>query len=74
MQGLERLETHMKAYRHPEYGAIVGPTVSPLAMVKSTQRALAGGDPQAYRLPDDERGIADSFFSSRIRDQINFED
>ncbi|MEE2787138.1 MAG: efflux RND transporter permease subunit [Myxococcota bacterium] len=62
MKGLERLENHMKSYRHPDYGLIVGPTMSVSAVVKATQRALNDGRPDAYRLPDDARGISDSLF------------
>ena len=62
LRGLEALEKHMAKFDHPEHGKIVGPTLSVLSVVKSTQRALNGGKLDQYRLPDTDRGVSDSFF------------
>ncbi|MEE2644365.1 MAG: efflux RND transporter permease subunit, partial [Myxococcota bacterium] len=61
-QGLEALEAHIKTFEHPRYGAIVGPVVSPLNVVKSTVRALNEGDEEAYRLPKDDASLSESLF------------
>ncbi len=43
---LDKMETYLKN----EYG--LGFTLSPLALVKSSNRSLAGGDPESYLLPE----------------------
>ena len=62
LKGLEKLEQHMYGFRHPEYGPIIGPVLSPLNVIKSTHQALHGGDKEAYRLPDTHRAVSDHFF------------
>jgi hypothetical protein len=62
LKGLEKLDQHMQSFQHPKYGAIVGPVLSPLNVIKSTHQALHGGQPDAYRLPDTHRAVADHFF------------
>ncbi len=62
LRGLDALEDHIRAYRDPDAGAIVGPSMSVLNVVKETHRVLTGGGDDAYRLPDSQRGVADMLF------------
>jgi len=62
LKGLEALEAHIKSYRHPTEGAIVGSAMSVNDIVKETRRALKGGEQSAYRLPDDNTELAQLLF------------
>ena len=62
LKALEKLELHMMKFRHPVHGKIVGSVLSPLSVLKSTQRALHGGSSEQYKLPDSDRAVADNFF------------
>jgi len=70
--GLERLEAHIRDFEHPDSGErIVTGTNSLLDIVKETNRALHGGDPAAYAIPDTQRGVSDAlllFESAAPRD------
>ena len=46
LEQMDKMETYLKN----EYG--LGFTLSPLALVKSSNRSLAGGDPESYILPE----------------------
>ncbi len=63
LQRLERFDKHVRDFEHPETGErIVTGTSSLLDIVKETNRALQGGDPDEYRLPDTQRGVSDVLF------------
>ena len=63
LRGLEKLVVHIRAWRHPGTGEeLVGNAISILDVVKETNRALHGGDPAFYRLPDNERALSDLLF------------
>lgn len=63
LRGLEKVEQHLKRYRDPTRGeAIVGSSVGLLDIVKETYRALNGGDPRYYRLPDTQGALDDTMF------------
>ncbi|MEZ4469367.1 MAG: MMPL family transporter [bacterium] len=59
---LDHLAEHISAYRDAAEGAIVGNIISVADVVKETNRALHGGDPAAYQIPETQRGVADAFF------------
>ncbi len=60
LQGLEKLEEHIRSYEHPETGQrIVTGTSSVLDIIKETNRALNNGEQASYRLPDTQRGVSD---------------
>ncbi|MGB0647825.1 MAG: efflux RND transporter permease subunit, partial [Bradymonadia bacterium] len=62
LQALEKIEADIKAYRHPEMGEIVGSSISLLDVVKESHQALSNTGSSGYRLPDDNRGVADMLF------------
>ncbi len=67
LRGLEKLERYIRAYRHEdartgEVTQVVGGSVSLLDVVRETNRALHGGDPAFYRLPDTQRALSDTLF------------
>lgn len=62
LKGLDALEKHIQAYRHPTEGQIVGSSMSVNDIVKETRRALHGGAQEAYRLPDDDTELAQLLF------------
>ena len=62
LQALEKIEADIKAYRHPEAGRIIGSSVSLLDVVKESHQALTNSGPDGYRLPNDDRGVADMLF------------
>lgn len=67
LRGLEKLEGYIRAYRHAdvrtgEVRPVVGGSVSLLDVARETNRALHGGDPAFYRLPDSQRALADTLF------------
>ena len=62
LKGLEALERHIQAYRHPTEGQIVGSAMSVNDIVKETRRALNGGKQSAYRLPEDDTELAQLMF------------
>ena len=63
LRGLEKLLDHVRAWKHPGTGEeLVGNAISILDVVKETNRALHGGDPAFYRLPDDDRALSDLLF------------
>lgn len=63
MRGLERLIGEIERWRPAGMeGPFVGNTISLLDIVKETNRALHGGDPAWYRLPDDDRQLSDLLF------------
>ncbi|MEE2786877.1 MAG: MMPL family transporter [Myxococcota bacterium] len=57
--GLEALEAHIRAYRDPEKGAIVGNAISVLDVVKESWRAYNGNRSDAYRIPPTQAGVSD---------------
>jgi len=60
LQGMQELEQHIRDFEHPATGdTIVTGTSSVLDIVKETNRALNDGAPDAYRLPDTQRGVSD---------------
>ena len=62
LQALEKIETEIKSYDHPVEGKIMGTSISVLDVVKESNRALKSGTPKDYRLPEDDRGVADMLF------------
>lgn len=74
LRGLEKLEAHIREFKHPETGEpIVTGTSSILDIVRETNRALHGGDQDYYRLPDTQRGVSDRlllFESASPRDLL----
>ena len=62
LQALARLEEHMIKFKHPKHGSLVGPILSPLNVVRSTNRALHGGKSSHYTLPDTQQAVTDQFF------------
>ena len=62
MLGLAALETHVHRYRDPVSGdAIVGNSTGVLDVVRESHRALRGGAPEQYKVPDSARGVTDMF-------------
>ena len=60
MRGLQRLEAHLRSYRDPRDGtAVVAHVDSLLDVLRESARAVRGGAPEHYRVPDDTRGITD---------------
>lgn len=59
--GLQDLEKHVRHYRDAEGIPLVGNAVSVLDPVRETWRAVHEGDPAAYAVPDDARGVTDMF-------------
>ena len=57
LDGLEKLQQHIMAYQDPEVGQVIGNSVSMVEVVKETNRALRGGDPAHYVIPDTEQGV-----------------
>jgi predicted RND superfamily exporter protein len=62
LKGLEQLERHIKAYRHPTEGEIIGNVMSVNDIVKETRRALKGGNDADYKLPDNNTELAQLLF------------
>ncbi|MGM0578452.1 MAG: efflux RND transporter permease subunit [Myxococcota bacterium] len=62
LRGLEDLEQHVRDYEDPAVEDVVGTSVSLLDVVKETNQALHGGDPDHYRLPDTQRELSDVLF------------
>ena len=62
LKALEHIESDITAYEHPEMGQIVGSSVSILNVVKESHQALTSSQPKDYRLPENNRGIADMLF------------
>jgi uncharacterized protein len=70
---LEALERHIAAYRDPRSGeAIVSNTTSVLDVVRETHRAVQGGAPEEYRIPDTQRGVSDllTLFENAGKDEL----
>ncbi len=67
LQGLEKLIEHIWKYEHfdkqfeTKY-TVVGNAISVLDVVKETNQALHGGDPNYYKLPETQRALADTMF------------
>lgn len=57
LDGLEKLQEHIMAYRDPDVGQVVGNSVSMVEVVKETNRALRGGGAEHYAIPDTEQGV-----------------
>jgi hypothetical protein len=58
--GLEKLDAHIRQFRHPRTGEpIVTGVQSLVDIVKETNRALHAGDDAYYVLPDTQRGVSD---------------
>jgi len=74
LRGLEKLDAHIRAFEHPTTGErIVTGTSSLLDVLRETNRALRGGEPAAYALPDTQRGVSDTlllFESAAPRDLL----
>jgi uncharacterized protein len=62
LKGVEALEKHIKAYRHPTEGDIIGNSININDVIMETRRALHQGDLSAYRLPDDPEELAQLLF------------
>lgn len=62
LKGLEALERHIQAYRHPTEGQIVGSAMSVNDIVKETRRALNEGRQASYQLPDHDTELAQLLF------------
>jgi len=62
LKGLEALEAHIKTYRDPRMGDVIGKSVSVLDVVRETNKALHGGDQAHYRIPDTQRAASDVVF------------
>ncbi len=62
LHALESIESDITAYVHPVKGSIVGSSVSILNVVKESHQALTSAQPKDYRLPKDDRGVADMLF------------
>ena len=60
--GLQGLEGHLRDFRDPEHGAIVGNAVSVVDAARETHRALHGGGSRDYRVPPTQRGVEDALF------------
>jgi uncharacterized protein len=61
LQGMEKLEDHIESYVHPKTNQhIVTNVLSMVDVVKESHRALHSGEPEDYRLPDDQRGAIDA--------------
>ncbi len=73
LAAMERLEGHIRAFEHPDYGGgIVGNATSLVDVVKESWRAFHEMDEAFYRLPDDDRGVADmlTVFESRGPEEL----
>ena len=62
LRGLVKLEQHMNAFQHPTHGDIIGPILSPLNVIRSTNRALHGDDSSHFTIPDTQRAVTDQLF------------
>ena len=62
LRSLEKLEQHVKAYRHPTEGNIIGSSVSVNDIIKETRQALHQDHISAYRLPNNEEELAQLLF------------
>jgi hypothetical protein len=72
LRQLERLDHSVRGFRHPSEGVIVTGSYSLLDVLRETRRALQGGDPRSYRLPDTQRGVDDTLvlFQSGAQQQL----
>ena len=60
VQGLEKLETHVRGYvDEATHEKIVGNVTSIVDVVREQSRAWNGGDPAAYRVPEDPKKTRD---------------
>jgi len=61
LRAIEDLAEALETYEHPvTHERIVSGSVSLVDIVKETNRALHGGDPDQYVLPDDQRAVSDA--------------
>ena len=64
VQGLEALEKDLKSFPHPRgEGTLVRNTVSVLDLVRESNQALMGGQPEHHAIPDDKRALTDRFMA-----------
>lgn len=72
MLALDKLEAHIRAYKHPEIDPLVGNAVSILDVLRESNRATHESDPRYYAIPDSERGVADmlTLFESAGPEQL----
>ena len=64
VQGLEALEKDLKSFPHPRgEGTLVRNTVSVLDLVRESNQALMGGQPEHHAIPDDQRALTDRFMA-----------
>jgi len=70
--GLEKLEAHILAYRHPTQPEVIGSIVSVLDVMRESNRATHENDQAFYQLPDSERGVSDmlTMFENAGPDQL----
>ena len=62
-KGIERLEAHARSYDDPYSDSkLVGNFRSVVDVVRETNRALMGGAPAEYRVPDTQQAVNDRFF------------
>ena len=62
LRGLDALEAYLRDYEDAEVSGVVGQSTSLLDVVKETNRALHGGSPDHYRLPETQAGLSDTLF------------
>ncbi len=61
LKALDRLQSHIRSYRDPEYDPVVGSVSGILDIVKESNRALHTGDEAYYRIPDEDGAVLDVF-------------
>ena len=63
LHGLQQLESHILAFRQPDTGEkLAGNAQSALDAIRETNRALHGGKAEHWKLPDNQRTLAEEFF------------
>ncbi|TNE85606.1 MAG: hypothetical protein EP330_25140 [Deltaproteobacteria bacterium] len=74
LAGLDKLDDWVLEWNHPEFGEPIATSTTSLAdVVKETNRALHGGDPAFYVVPDDQRATSDALllFENAGPDQLS---
>lgn len=62
LNGMIKLQDHIKSYTDPQVGSIIGNSISVADIVRETNRVMTTNTEADYRIPDTDRGVSDMLF------------
>ena len=61
LNGMIKLQDHIKSYNDPQVGSIIG-SISVADIVRETNRVMTTNTEADYKIPDTDRGVSDMLF------------